>query len=168
MNPVHVHLLLNHVAILAAIFAIPVFVYALITRNETAKNIALSGLVLGALAAIPVFTTGEPAEEAVEKLPGVLESIIEQHEEAAEISIWLMGITGLLALAALLMRKSEFLRGKIFTYAIFVLALVSSGSIARTGYLGGKIRHTEIAGGAANPAAQPEAGGAEAGEDDDD
>lgn len=144
MNPVHIHLLLNHVAILAALFSILIFIYGFIRKNETVKNIALTGYVLAALAAIPVFITGEPAEEAVENIPGVLESIIEQHEEAAELAIWLIEITGLLALGGLLLRKFKFFSSTAFAAVLLLISMISAGTISYTGYLGGKIRHTEL------------------------
>jgi len=69
--------------------------------------IASAILVIMAILAFPVFLTGEPAEESVEKLPGVLDSMIELHEDAANIAIWLMGLTGLLALIAIIMNRQK-------------------------------------------------------------
>ncbi|MES2519704.1 MAG: hypothetical protein V4585_16425 [Bacteroidota bacterium] len=40
--------------------------------------------ILGALASIAVMTTGEGAEEIVEKINGVTENYIGNHEETAE------------------------------------------------------------------------------------
>jgi hypothetical protein len=97
-----------------------------------------------ALAAIPVFLTGEPAEEAVEKLPGVSESFLELHEEAAEIAIWLMGITGLVSLVALVMQKKQSAKANAAFILACILSAFAFASMAQTGYYGGKIRHTEI------------------------
>ena len=100
-----------------------------------------------ALVAIPVFLTGEPAEESVEKINGVSENMISLHEEAAEIGIWLMGITGIISLVALYMAcKKQKQANIVFLIAVSLLA-VSFASMARTGYLGGQIRHTEISNG---------------------
>lgn len=146
MSPVHFHLLLNHVAIMAALFSVPVFLYGLIRKNETIQNVSYAGFVLAALTVIPVFLTGEPAEEAVEKLPGVLESAIEQHETMAEIATWLVVITGIIALGALLRNKIRFFRSPVIVVAMVFASLAAASTIGYTGYLGGKIRHTEIAG----------------------
>ena len=123
--------------------------------------------VLMALLAIPVFLTGEPAEESVEGLAGVSEALIEQHEEAAERAIWLMEALGVLALAALALgwRKSTLTNTLILLS--FILSLATFGAMASAGYLGGQIRHTEIRSGATaagNEQATPEKGG----EQDDD
>lgn len=163
MSPVHLHLLLNHVAIMAALFSVPLFLFGLIRKNETIQNVSYAGFVLAAIAAIPVFLTGEPAEDAVEKLPGVLESIIEQHETMAEIAIWLVVVTGIIALGALLRSKIHFFRSRVIVLAMVVASIASASVISYTGYLGGQIRHTEIAG--AQPAAPANGGENENDED---
>lgn len=148
MSQTHIHLLLNHVAIMAALFSAILFLFGAIRKNETIKNVALIGFVLAAVAAIPVFLTGEPAEESVEKLPGVLESVIEAHEEAAEFAIWMIGIAGLAALGSLLLKNVSFFKTTVFAGIMVVISLVSASAISYTGYLGGQIRHTEISGNA--------------------
>lgn len=144
MNLTHIHLLLNHVSILAALFSVLIYIAGIIKKNDPIKNTALIGFVLAAIVAIPVFLTGEPAEESVEHLPGVLESAIESHEEAAEIALWLIEITGIVALAGLFSKKIKFVATTGFSLLMVTFSLVSSVSISYTGYLGGKIRHTEI------------------------
>lgn len=144
MNPVHIHLLLNHVAILACLFSVVILAYGLLRKNTSIINLALVGLVIAALTAIPVFLTGEPAEEAVEHLPGITEVTIEEHEEAAETAIWLIEITGIVALGGLLLRKVAFFTGNVYYGLVLVMGLAAGASIAYTGFEGGKIRHNEI------------------------
>jgi DNA-binding response OmpR family regulator len=101
-----------------------------------------------ALCAVPVFLTGEPAEEMVEGLPGVSEALIGAHEEAAELAIWVMEALGVLSLLALFINfKTERTTNAVMGIT-FALSLVTFGLMARTGYLGGQIRHTEIRSGA--------------------
>lgn len=97
-----------------------------------------------ALIAIPVFLTGEPAEEKIENLPGVVESIIEQHEETAEIAFWTMLAAGLIAGITIALQLLQNKMAKSFVMISVLISLVSFGLMARTGYLGGQIRHTEI------------------------
>jgi uncharacterized membrane protein len=165
MKPTHIHLLLNHVSIMAALFFVLIFFYGLIRSNETAKTISYVGFVLAALAAIPVFLTGEPAEDAVEKIPGVLESAIEKHEEEAEAAIWLISVTGILALGSLLREKISLFRSKALVAMMIIVSLASAATISYTGYLGGQIRHTEIASGTNGLNTAP-ANGGEAEEED--
>lgn len=166
MNGTHIHLLLNHVSILAALFSVFIYLAGIFKNNVSIKNTALIGFVLAAISAIPVFLTGETAEESVEHLPGVLESAIESHEEAAEIALWLIEITGVVALAGLFSQKIKFVTNSAFSVLMVVLSLVSSVSISYTGYLGGKIRHTEVSSSTIANGTN-EAGQGEADEDED-
>jgi uncharacterized membrane protein len=118
-----------------------------------------------AVCAIPVFLTGEPAEEMVEGLPGVSEALIEAHEEAAELAIWVMEALGLLSLLAFFIKFKTESTNKTVMGIAFALSLLTFGLMARTGYLGGQIRHTEIRTGAA---ANVPAGEILGGEKDDD
>ena len=173
MDSTHLHLLLNHFPVIGTIIGTLVMAYGYFTNSASTKKAALLTWVLMALFTIPVFLTGEPAEESVENLPGVSEAIIHDHEEAAELAIWAMGAVGLLSLIALLAPAAQEKAAKTMIGIAFVLSLVSFGLMARTGYLGGQIRHTEIRSGVAaatGAEGQPEAeaGGAEAEKDDDD
>jgi len=123
--------------------------WGILKNQNNIKTIASVILVVMALIAIPVFLTGEPAEDAVEKLPGVSESIIELHEDAAVLATWLMGITGLAALVALLFQWQKKPLSKALFLTTCMLSAICFAAMARTGYYGGQIRHTEIRTGAA-------------------
>jgi hypothetical protein len=107
-------------------------------------------LVLCALVAIPVFLTGEPAEETVEKIAGVGESFIEEHEDAAKFAFWTMIITGIAGAAGLFLNLTGNRLSRMAGWLVLVLGVASAGLMLRTANLGGQIRHSEIrAGGAA-------------------
>lgn len=159
MNQTHLHLILNHVAIMAALFSIVIFVVGLLLKNSTIKNVALTGFIVAALFAIPVYLTGEPAEEAVEDLAGVTEANIHEHEEAAEVSIWLIEISGVLSLAALLLKNAKFFSTSVFALIMTLMSIASGISISYTGYLGGFIRHTEVSSITTQQNSQGEQGG---------
>ena len=143
MNTVHFHLLLNHFPVIGTLMGSCLLLWGIIKKQVHTKNMAAAILGLMAIIAVPVYLTGEPAEEAVENLPGVSEAIMELHEEAAGIAIWLMGITGILALVAVILSwKNHLAAGIIFTIT-FVASVICFAAMARTGYYGGQIRHTE-------------------------
>lgn len=141
MDVTHFHLTFNHFPIIGSIFGI---VFLVIGFFKKYQPFLISGLVIFvaiSIITIPVFYSGEGAEEVVEKL-GVEHDFIHEHEEAGELSYYLMCALGLASLAYLI-----FLRKEQYRWAagvILVLALVVFGSMVRTGYLGGLIRHTEI------------------------
>lgn len=150
MNTTHIHLLLNHFPIIGSMIGSLVLLWGIIKKQENVKAIAAVIIVVMTLLAIPVFITGEPAEEAVEHLPGVSESMTHLHEEAAELAIWLMGAAGIASLAALFFAWQKNARTKLVFVVALVMSLLAFGAMARTGYYGGKIRHTEISAAAAD------------------
>lgn len=162
MDATHVHLLLNHFPIIGSLLGVGVMAYGYFTSSEQVKKVALWLWAAMAVVAIPVFLTGEPAEESVEGIASVSESLIEAHEEAAEFAIWLMEALGLLSLATLVMGWGKDNLSRPMVLVATVLSLATFGAMARTGYLGGQIRHSEIRSGVA-AAGGAEANGAETG-----
>lgn len=137
-------MLLNHFPIIGTVLGVGVMLYGYITVSDQVKKAALWTWFAMALIAIPVFLTGEPAEESVEGIAGVSEGLIEEHEEAATVAIWLMEALGLLSLVTLGLGKTKNSLSKPLVLVSTVLGLVVFGAMARTGYLGGQIRHSEI------------------------
>jgi hypothetical protein len=142
MNYAQIHLVLNHLPVFGTVFGILLLAYGQLRKIEEVTRIALGVFVLAALVAIPVYLTGEPAEEIVENLPGVAEAIIEQHEDAAFTALILMEITGVLALLNLFFIGRSF--GRKFIAVTALSSVIAAGMILWTANLGGKIRHTEI------------------------
>jgi len=144
MNTTHLHLLLNHFPIIGTLIGTGLLLWAIIKNQDSIKLISSALLILMALIAIPVYLTGEPAEESVEKLAAVSETMIALHEDAAVIAMWLMGIAALFALAAIIaqIRKVK-LANQLFLGTI-IFSTICFAAMARTGYYGGQIRHTEI------------------------
>ncbi|HET9449301.1 MAG TPA: hypothetical protein VFO83_00375 [Aggregicoccus sp.] len=144
---VHLHLLVNHAPILGAFFALVLLLVSLVAAPDVLRRTAFVVLVATGIAAALANFSGEPAEEAVEGLPGVLESIIHEHEELGEASFIGAALLGVLALGALLRWR----RVPVPRNAALVLLLgsaVVSVLMAYTGLLGGRIRHTEVRPGA--------------------
>jgi NADH:ubiquinone oxidoreductase subunit 4 (subunit M) len=151
MDLAHLHLMMNHVPVMGVLFAILIALIGGIARSKIAVRVGLIMLVLSGLIAVPVYLTGESAEELVEGLPGVSEALIDRHESAAGISLALVGVSGAFALLTLLFSGSsrQLLPGAFFVMTM-LLALLGGASVINTANLGGQIRHTEI--GAANGA----------------
>lgn len=101
MDATHFHLLLNHFPVVGTLIGSALLFWGILKKQSNIKSSAAVILAIISIVAIPVYLTGEPAEETIEKLPGVSDTMIELHEEAATIAIWLMGLTGLMALLAL-------------------------------------------------------------------
>ncbi|MBL7923182.1 MAG: hypothetical protein JNL88_03190 [Bacteroidia bacterium] len=159
MDLTHLHLLLNHFPIIGTLIGTGLMAYALFKKEANLQRAVLVLWVLMTLITPVVMSTGEEAEETVENIAGVSENAMEEHEEAAEIALWLMIGLGVLSLAAIVLHKMNSNIHKL-TLVAFVFSLLVFASMARTGYLGGLIRHTELnaagAAGGGNEAAAEE------------
>lgn len=167
MNSTYLHLLLNHFPIIGTLMGSGLLLWGIIKKQAQTQSVAAGILFLMAIIALPVYLSGEPAEETVENLPGISETMMELHEESANLAIWIMGITGIISLVAIILhRQKQAISGKAYLLA-FILSVVTFGAMVRTGYYGGRIRHSEIRDVNAVNTVNEKAGG-ESGEKDDD
>lgn len=144
MDATHLHLILTHFPIVGTIIGIGILAYGQFSKNDEIKKVALVTFILMAILTIPVFLTGEEAEETVEHIAGVSEQLIENHEELAEKAIWVMGLLGILSLISLfaIIKKLSF--AKTITLVTLIVSLATFGIFAKVGSTGGEIRHSEI------------------------
>lgn len=144
MNAAHLHLMVNHLPLFAALFAGAILAFGLYRSLPSLINV---GLVLALVAGVGAFIavqTGERAEGLVEDLPGVTEMAIEEHEEAAEAATWAAILAGLVALGGLALPDRAKRTQRITAMATLALTVVAFALVARAANLGGMIRHTEI------------------------
>ena len=162
MNAVQIHLVMNHVPVVAPVVAGLLLVIGLVVKSEPVIRTGLLTLIAAALLALPVYFTGEPVEKVAEKLPGVAKSSIETHESAAKATVVLLGLLGAGSIAALVAYRRRALPVGVGG-AMLAICLVAAAQVAWTAHLGGQIRHTELTSGAAGGSGGSEGGG-EAGE----
>jgi uncharacterized membrane protein len=144
MDLTHLHLWLNHVPVIGIGIGFLLLVWGTFRRYEHVQNAGLGTPFITALIALPVYFTGEPAEEVVEHLPGVSEQFIELHEDAALFSLVLAMSAGAFALLALVAKHFSSRIGTLAVYICLLFSIVAGGSLAYTANLGGQIRHSEI------------------------
>ena len=156
MNQTHIHLLITHLPIFGSILGGFVLAHGLWTKTNQTKIAAYYLLIISSIGAGIAYITGEGAEESVENLQGVVEATIKQHEEFALFALISLIIHGLASILGLFisLRKSPLARTTAFL--ILIISIVSFGLVARTGYLGGQIRHTELTNGTTLPAEDSE------------
>lgn len=150
IDPVHLHLLLNHVPVLGSFFALILLAIGLLLRRGYLQKLGLAIIVVAAIVALPVFFTGDPAEEAVEHLSGVVESTIDAHQNAANIAFGSVLAAGAIALGALYLSRRGRQLPRPAAVIAFLACLITAILMARTANLGGKIRHSEISSGTAS------------------
>ena len=144
MNPTHLHLLITHLPIIGSILGAIVLAYGLWTKTYQTKIAAYILLIISSAGAVIAYLTGEDAEETVENIQGIQDTIVEQHEDFALIALIALIALGVSSIIGLILayKRSSISRG--FAWLTFFIAIISFGLVARTGYLGGQIRHTEI------------------------
>jgi uncharacterized membrane protein len=145
MNQTHLHLLITHLPIFGSILGGIVLAYGLWTKSNDTKIASYLLFMISSIGAGIAYLTGEAAEETVEHIQGIVESNIKTHEEFALFAISSMIILGVVSILGVYLTYRKSLYTRTTAYIILIISLVSFGLVARTGYLGGQIRHTEIA-----------------------
>lgn len=144
MNDAHWHLVVNHLPIIFPLVGVIILITGFISKSEAVKRTAFMLFILGALASIVAMSTGEGAEDIVEKISGVTKNFIHEHEETAEtfsILSYVLGAISVIGLWASFQKKSF---SNTLAIIILVFAFVVLFFGKETGTTGGEIRHTEI------------------------
>jgi uncharacterized membrane protein len=136
----HLHAMFIHFPIALLIIGFLSEVISLFSKKEFFKRGGFYLLVLGTLGTIASYLSGNAAGEGIEE--GPLEKVMELHEQAATITLWLTIATALVYAAVFIFqyRKSW---AKIISIILFAAVI---GGIARTGYLGGQLVYKHGAG----------------------
>ena len=113
-------------------------------KNRTVEITALATLVVVTMFTFPAYFSGEEAEHTVEHLAGISEWELEEHEEHAELSLWLMIITGVLALASILSYRFMESLTKWLRIGTVLIGLFAFLSMIPLALHGGKIIHSEL------------------------
>jgi hypothetical protein len=159
MNATHVHLLVNHLTVMGAFLGIIVLLFAIITNTVNTYYAAYTVLIISVIGCIIAYTTGESAEETVEGIVGVAESAIEPHEDSALRTIVSFSLLGLITLTSFVVSRFKVSLQRTMGFIVLAASLISFSLAARTAWLGGKIRHTEISRQTDSKQASPEEAG---------
>jgi hypothetical protein len=144
-SPAHLHLLLNHIPILGTLLFAPlVLLWGLWRRSREVTQVGVALAVLLALAAVPVYLTGESAEEQLEGQTWLDETRVEAHEEPAEAGLIVVLLTGAAALVTLWRGRGGRPVSNIWAVLVLVGLVVSAVLFAVSAAAGGQIRHEEI------------------------
>lgn len=144
MNDVHFHLIVNHFPIIFPIVGTLILALGLFLHSDVTKRIAYLLYVLGGIASIAAMSTGEGAEDIVEKLVADSDSYIERHEEASEVFAILSYLLGFLSLVGIWVSFRIKSLDKSISIFVIAFALVTLFFAQKAGTSGGEIRHTEI------------------------
>jgi len=144
LNAAHIHLMVNHIPVLATLFSIPLLIWGMLTKQQAIKKVALVGFILAGLTVIVAVQSGESAEDIVESIPGVSEQVIHDHEEAAELAQWLTIILGIGAIGGFFLLSGNIKYARQIMVVLLFYSLIVGGMLIYTANLGGKIMHPEL------------------------
>ncbi len=143
MNAAYFHITLVHVPVILTPLGVVLLLIAHLRSSLSVARVALGILIAASVIAIPAFLLGEGAEEIVEHLPGISESVIEEHEEFAEVALWSAIAAGLASLCTwIAISRGAFLE-RALLITTFIVSGLASAVLGYTAHLGGTIRHPE-------------------------
>ncbi|MDX2003279.1 MAG: hypothetical protein SFW35_12640 [Chitinophagales bacterium] len=143
MNPIHVHLIVNHVALLGSLFGVLALAYGIWRSSHDLVQFAYFMLIVGAVGAAMSHFSGEEAEHLLRNVDGITEAAVEHHEEAARPIMPSMFLLAMLAIVGLVANNRQWaVAGKI-KVAVLVVGMAFFGLTAYIANEGGKIRHPE-------------------------
>jgi hypothetical protein len=147
MNFAYVHLAVNHLPIVGMGLALLLLVVGLVRKDDGVLRAALMVVVVSGLSAVPAVQSGERAEEQLEHLVALDESVVESHEEAAETAQWLgvvAALLGILVYVATVRPGWPQKRLGWLKTAMVVVTAVVLVAVLRTAQTGGRISHPEV------------------------
>ena len=137
------HLLINHFPVVLSVVALGASVLALLVRRRGLWQAAMGALVLAGLFIFPVHFTGDKADEALNDPWYIKPGVIDAHDNAAGIAMWVILIAGAFAAYAWwrsLKKPEEIIPGWVRA-GVMVASIAAVGIVTYTAYLGGKIIH---------------------------
>lgn len=137
----YIHPMIVHFPIALLIVGLLADIIGLLLKKEFFSKAGFYLLILGTLGVIAAFITGNLAGEGVTEA-GSLKQALENHEDAAELSIWLISAAAVVRIIFAVMKKYT----GILKWIAFALFLIGVLSIARTGYYGGELVFKHAAG----------------------
>jgi uncharacterized membrane protein len=140
----HIHIMINHFPVILVVMGALAALLGTVRGRRGIWLYATATLTLAALATMPTYFSGEPAEKALHKPWYIARDAIHVHEDAALIAAILTGVAGLVALFAwrrLVRYPRELtLPGGLRTLVV-ITALAAAGMMGYTSLLGGYIVH---------------------------
>lgn len=144
MNPIQLHLALNHFPVVGLFVALILLIAALLLKTAILRKAAYL-IIIGIGILIPIIEwSGEESEEILEDHYEVSHDAIHTHEEAGERASLLFY---LVAMTAVVGFGSEFYMFSIRTViagVVLVVGLITLGFSLNAAHSGGLIRHPEL------------------------
>lgn len=144
MNPLHVHLMVNHLPLAAALFGAAVLEWGVLKDDQSLKRCGLWLLAFCGATALVSYFSGDEAAEVAPSVFDAARSLVHAHEEAAEAATIACAVTGALAAWPLWRwRRQNYFPDRALR-VLTLAALISLLLLGWASYEGGQIRHSEL------------------------
>ncbi len=140
-NTDYIHPMIVHFPIALLLVGFLSEAIGLIFKKDFFTKTAFYLLILGTLGVVAAYISGDITGEGVAET-GVLKNALETHEEAAQLSLWLMTAAAIVRVGFVVWKKYT----GVYKWFSLVLFLVGVLSIVRTGYYGGELVYKHAAG----------------------
>jgi uncharacterized membrane protein len=144
MTALHFHLIINHFPIILPIAGAIILLVGVLIKSGQVKRTGYFVFMAGALFTLMAMRSGDGAEDIAEKINGISQLHIENHEENAETFALLNYLLGVLALVGLWASFKQKAFEGMLAVATLSFAVVVLFFARQTGTSGGEIRHVEI------------------------
>jgi hypothetical protein len=145
MNWAHIHLIVNEIPVLGALFAAALLSVALFAPARdawTRSGLLVLGLAVLGLAA--AFLTGIPAVEVINGAPRTSGKALSQHHVRGLVATTFGALSVIIAVASFLRARKNGSYSRASVLMLLVTALGTAASLIWTGQAGGRINHPEL------------------------
>lgn len=143
MNQAHLHLLSNHLPMFCGFFALFLFVFGWLRKQDPMVRLACVLLVINAGFAFVAHQTGEQAEHLLEGTPGFSEEAIEHHEERTKAFLISCFAAAVFAASLWWTEKKTGKQAPLFRWALALVGIALCTTAWMSGSSGGAIHHSE-------------------------
>ncbi len=136
-----IHPMIVHFPIALLIVGFLSDLLGLILKKDFFSRTGFYLLILGTLGVAAAYFSGRSAGEGMTEA-GVLKQVLETHENAAELALWIVAAAALLRIALVFLKKYK----GALQYLSIIVFMIGVLAIARTGYYGGELVFKHAAG----------------------
>src|SRR4051794_24982589 len=123
MNGAYLHLLINHLPIVAVPFAFGLLLIGYLRKSRDLVQAGFVTLIIVGVLAYPVVKSGGMAAHVLQGTPGITHDRVHEHAEAADFGFWGSLVLGIFSLAAFWVSARTREISKTWTLLAMVIAL---------------------------------------------
>jgi hypothetical protein len=138
----YLHTLINHFPVVLTVVGTLAVLLALVYSRRSLWLYGLGTLTLAGITVYPAWLSGGKAAHAVHNAWYIERGAIHTHAEAADLTMWVVLVTGLAAViawASIARNRDAFAPARWLRIVVAVLAVVALCAVSYTAYRGGQI-----------------------------